>query len=143
MIRVKCDGGFDDVSTRIFKRDPDFPEFTKDQNGNDVIIVNPWKLVSHILQKYEGNVPLLEYAPAPLLPLNYIMALPDIVSTKEDLKLRLGLLAPRCSFSVSLAGQRPRKCGRLENRATEGAVRRVLWVSRVVTSMPVLWMRER
>jgi hypothetical protein len=142
MIRVKCDGGFDDVSTRIFKRDPDFPEFTKDQNGNDVIIVNPWKLVSHILQKYEGNVPLLEYAPAPLLPLNYIMALPDIVSTKEDLKLRLGLLAPRCSFSVSL-GQRPRKCGRLENRATEGAVRRVLWVSRVVTSMPVLWMRER
>jgi hypothetical protein len=48
MIRVKCDGGFDDVSTRIFKRDPDFPEFTKDQNGNDVIIVNPWKLISHI-----------------------------------------------------------------------------------------------
>jgi hypothetical protein len=52
---------------------PDLPEFTKDQNGKDVIIVNPWKLVSHILQKYEGNIPLLEYAPAPLLPLHYII----------------------------------------------------------------------
>jgi hypothetical protein len=52
---------------------PPFLELTKDNAGNEVIIVNPWKLVSHILQKYEGNIELLEYAPAPLLPLRYVI----------------------------------------------------------------------
>lgn len=50
---------------------PALPTFTKTNTGEDAIILNPWKFVQHILKKYKGNKELLEYAPAPLLPLHY------------------------------------------------------------------------
>lgn len=50
---------------------PDFPTFKKNEDNEDVIIVNPWKLITHILGKYKGNTEILSYAPAPLLPLQY------------------------------------------------------------------------
>ena len=56
-----------------FKEYPDFPEFTTDKDGNEIIIVNPWKLCSHVLEKLKGNRENLEYAPVPLLPLRYII----------------------------------------------------------------------
>ena len=51
---------------------PDFPTFVIDpQSGRDVILFNPWKLVRHIVSKYENNTSILEGSVAPLLPLYY------------------------------------------------------------------------
>lgn len=51
---------------------PAKPTFVFDPSTNlEVIIVNPWGLVEHILKKYEGNASLLEGPDAPLLPLSY------------------------------------------------------------------------
>lgn len=47
---------------------PDMPTFTKVEN--DVIILNVWGFVDHVLTKYEGNQEILEYVPAPLLLLH-------------------------------------------------------------------------
>ena len=52
---------------------PSFPTFEKTEDGKDVIIVNPWGFMHHVLQKYSGNTSLLEYASAPLLPLHYLV----------------------------------------------------------------------
>jgi hypothetical protein len=39
----------------------------------DVIAINPWGLVAHILKKYENNAELLEYEKAPFLDLHYVV----------------------------------------------------------------------
>jgi hypothetical protein len=50
---------------------PSFPQFIIDPNtGLEVILLNPWGLIAHILEKYERNPSLLEGADAPLLPLS-------------------------------------------------------------------------
>lgn len=53
---------------------PDMPTFTKDKNDKDVIIMNIWGFVDHVLKKYDGNQEILEYVPAPLLPLHRIVS---------------------------------------------------------------------
>jgi hypothetical protein len=51
---------------------PQFPRFTKHPTtGEGIIEVNPWGLIHHILDKYEGNDELLQYEKAPLLDLHY------------------------------------------------------------------------
>lgn len=51
---------------------PNFPTFTK-INNQDVITINPWGFISHVLAKYQGDLALLEYAPAPLLALHLLV----------------------------------------------------------------------
>lgn len=53
---------------------PPFPRFVKHASGEDVIEINPWGLVQHILDKYKGNDALLQYEKAPLLDLHYVSA---------------------------------------------------------------------
>ncbi len=52
---------------------PPIPTFTKDSDGKDVIIVNPWKFVEFILGKYSSNPNLLHSATAQLLPLYFVV----------------------------------------------------------------------
>ena len=53
---------------------PDFPRFTKYKvTGEDIIEINPWGLIRHIMKKYENNSELLQYAKAPLLDLHYVV----------------------------------------------------------------------
>ena len=56
---------------------PDLPIFIQDPTTKDeVIIVNPWGLITHILNKYKDNMSLLEDLDSPLLPLQYMIEVP-------------------------------------------------------------------
>jgi len=53
---------------------PPLPVFDIDPTTHkEVIYVNPWGLVSHIMDKYKNNTKLMEKSGAPLIPLYYII----------------------------------------------------------------------
>ena len=53
------------------------PTFDKNQDGEDVIKLNPWLFAHFVIQKYKDDSSLLHLKDAPLLPLYYQATLPD------------------------------------------------------------------
>lgn len=64
--KIALDGSFSGV-----------PTFDKDQNGEEIIKLNPWLFADFVIQKYRDDPSLIHSIDAPLLPLHYEVTRPN------------------------------------------------------------------